>query len=55
MIAFCLFMYCFTSRTRIFLLNGDFTITSEELQNLGLCSALETIEQRVKSIMLHLL
>jgi hypothetical protein len=28
-----------------FHLNGDITITGEELQNLGLCSALSTVEQ----------
>jgi hypothetical protein len=33
--------YCFTSRLRIFHLYGDVTITGEELQNLGLCSAFE--------------
>jgi hypothetical protein len=35
-----LVVYCFTSRSRIFHLYGDVTITGEGLQNLGLCSAL---------------
>ena len=42
---FCLFIYCFTSRSRIFHLYGDVTITGEGLQNLGLCSALRAFEQ----------
>jgi hypothetical protein len=33
-----LFVYCFTSHSRIFHLNGDVTIAGEGLQNLGLCS-----------------
>jgi hypothetical protein len=33
-------IYGFTSRSRIFHLCGDVTIAGEELQNLGLCSAL---------------
>jgi hypothetical protein len=37
--------YCFTSRSRIFHLYGDVTITGEGLQNLGLCSALRAFEQ----------
>jgi hypothetical protein len=35
-----LIIYGFTSRSRIFHLYGDITITGEGLQNLGLCSAL---------------
>jgi hypothetical protein len=37
--------YCFTSRSTIFHLYGDVTITGEGLQNLGLCSALRAFEQ----------
>jgi hypothetical protein len=37
-------VYSFTSRSRIFHLYGDVTIAGEELQNLGLCSALRTFE-----------
>jgi hypothetical protein len=33
-----LFIYCFTSRSIIFLVYGDVSITGEGLQNLGLCS-----------------
>jgi hypothetical protein len=33
-------VYCFTSRSRIFHLHWDATITGEGQQNLGLCSAL---------------
>jgi hypothetical protein len=40
-----LVVYCFTSRSRIFHLYGDVTITGEGLQNLGLCSALRAFEQ----------
>ena len=32
-----LFVYCFTSHSRKFYSNGDFTITGEELQDLGSC------------------
>ena len=35
---------CFLSRSRIFRLYGDVTIAGEELQNLGLCSALRAFE-----------
>jgi hypothetical protein len=38
-------IYCFTSRSRIFYLYGEVNITSEGLQNLGLCSALRAFEQ----------
>jgi hypothetical protein len=38
-------VYGFTSRSRIFHLYGDVTITGEGLQNLGLCSALRAFEQ----------
>jgi hypothetical protein len=34
-----LFIYCFTSRLRMYHLFGDVTIAGEELQNLGLYSA----------------
>jgi hypothetical protein len=40
-----LIIYGFTSRSRIFHLYGDVTITGEGLQNLGLCSALRAFEQ----------
>jgi hypothetical protein len=40
-----LIIYCFTSRSRIFHLHEDVTITGEGLQNLGLCSALRAFEQ----------
>jgi hypothetical protein len=40
-----LIIYGFTSRSRIFHLYGDVTIAGEGLQNLGLCSALRTLEQ----------
>jgi hypothetical protein len=50
-----LIIYCFTSRSRIFLLNGDVTITCEGLQNLGLCSALNAFEQGGIFIVSHLL
>jgi hypothetical protein len=36
---------CFTSRSRIFHLYGDVTITGEGLQILGLCSALRAFGQ----------
>jgi hypothetical protein len=42
-------------RLRIFLLYGDFTIAGEELQNLGLCSALKGFEQGGVFIMPNLL
>jgi hypothetical protein len=38
-------IYGFTSRSRIFHLYGDVTITGEGLQNLVLCSALRVFEQ----------
>jgi hypothetical protein len=41
-----LIIHGFTSRSRIFHLYGDVTITGEGLQNLGLCSALRAFEQR---------
>jgi hypothetical protein len=50
-----LFTYCFTSRSRIFHLNGDITVAGEGLQNLGLCLALRAFEQGGISIMPHLL
>jgi hypothetical protein len=37
-------IYCFTSRSRIFHLYEDATITGEGLQNLSLCSALRTLD-----------
>jgi hypothetical protein len=48
-------IYCFTSRSRIFHLYGDVTITGEGLQNLGLCSALRAFEQGEIFIVPHLL
>jgi hypothetical protein len=45
----------FTSRSRIFHLYGDVSITSEGLQNLGLCSALRAVEQGGIFIVPHLL
>ena len=50
-----LIIYCFTSRSRIFHLYGDVTITGEGLQNLGLCSALRAFEQGGIFIVPHLL
>jgi hypothetical protein len=50
-----LIIYGFTSRSRIFHLYGDVTITGEGLQNLGLCSALRAFEQRGIYIVPHLL
>jgi hypothetical protein len=50
-----LIIYCFTSRSRIFHLHGDVTITGEGLQTLGLCSALRTFEQGGIFIVPHLL
>jgi hypothetical protein len=50
-----LVVYCFTSRSRIFHLYGDITITGEGLQNLGLCSALRAFEQGKIFIVPHLL
>jgi hypothetical protein len=38
-------IYCFMSRSRIFHLYGNITITGEGLQNLGLSSALGAFEQ----------
>jgi hypothetical protein len=40
-----LIIYCFTSRSRIFHLYGDVTITGEGLHNLGLCSVLMAFER----------
>jgi hypothetical protein len=48
-------IYCFTFWSRIFHLNEDVTIAGEELQNLGLCSALRAIEQGRIFIVPHLL
>jgi hypothetical protein len=48
-------IYFFTSRSRIFLLYGDVTITGEGLQNLGQCSALRAFEQGGIFIVPHLL
>jgi hypothetical protein len=50
-----LITYYFTSCSRIFHLYGGVTITSEELQNLDLCSALRAFEQRRIFIVSHLL
>jgi hypothetical protein len=52
---FVLWLYGFTSRSRIFHLYGDVTIAAEELQNLGLCSALRAFEQGGIFIVPHLL
>ena len=43
------------SRSRIFHLYGNVTITGEGLQNLGLCSALRAFEQGGIFIVPHLL
>jgi hypothetical protein len=48
-------IYCFTSCSSIFHLYGGATITDEELQNLGLSSALSAFEQGGIFIMQHLL
>jgi hypothetical protein len=50
-----LFIYCFTSRSRIFHLYKDVTIAGEGLQNLDLCSALKAFEQGGIFIVPHLL
>jgi hypothetical protein len=50
-----LIIYCFTTRSRIFNLYGDVTITGEGFQNLGLCSALRAFEQGRVFIVPHLL
>ena len=50
-----LIICCFTSRSRIFHLYGDATITGEGLQNLDLCSALRAFEQGGIFIVPHLL
>jgi hypothetical protein len=50
-----LIVYGFTSRSGIFHLYGDITITVEGLQNLGLCSALRAFEQGGIFIVSHLL
>jgi hypothetical protein len=47
--------YGFTSRSRIFHLYGNVTITGQGLQNLGLCSALRTFHQGGIFIVPHLL
>jgi hypothetical protein len=39
-----LIIYCFTSRSTIFHIYGDVTITGEGLQNVGLCSALRAFQ-----------
>ena len=39
-------IYGFTSRSRIFHLCGDVTITGEGMYNFGLCSALRAYEQK---------
>jgi hypothetical protein len=41
----CLFIYCFTSHSRIFHLCGDVTVVGEGLLNLDLCSALRAFER----------
>jgi hypothetical protein len=48
-------MYGGYSRSRIFHLYGDVSITGETLQNLDLCSALRAFEQGGIFIMPHLL
>jgi hypothetical protein len=50
-----LIIYCFASRTRIFHLYGDVTITGEGLQNLGLYSALRAFKQGGIFVVPHLL
>jgi hypothetical protein len=50
-----LFIYCFTSCSRVFHIYGDVTITGEGLQNLSLCSALRAFEQGEMFIVPHLL
>jgi hypothetical protein len=50
-----LIIYGFTSRSRVFHLYGDVTITGEGLQNLGLCSVLRAFEQGGIFIVPHLL
>jgi hypothetical protein len=50
-----LIIYDFTSRSRIFHLCGDVTITGEGMQNLGLYSALMAFEQGGIFILPHLL
>jgi hypothetical protein len=52
---FRLIIYGFTSRSRIFCVYVDVTITGEGLQNLDLCSALRAFEQGVVFIVPHLL
>jgi hypothetical protein len=52
---FWLIIYGFTSRLRRFHLHGDVTIAGEELQNLGLGSALRAFEQERIFIVPHLL
>jgi hypothetical protein len=50
-----LIVYCFTSRSRIFHLYGDVTITGEGQQNLGPCLELKAFEQGGIFIVPHLL
>jgi hypothetical protein len=47
--------YCFASRSRIFHLYEDVTITGEGLQNLNLCSAFRAFELGGIFIVPHLL
>jgi hypothetical protein len=53
--SYWLIIYCLTSRSRIFHIHGDVTITGEGLQNLGLCLALRAFEQGGIFIVPHLL
>ena len=48
-------IYCFTSRSIIFHLNGDVTVAWEGLQNFGLSSALGAFKQGGIFIVPHLL
>jgi hypothetical protein len=50
-----LIIYSFTSRSRIFQRYADVTTAGEELQNLGLCSALRAFWQGGIFIVPHLL
>jgi hypothetical protein len=54
-IVYMILIDCFTSRSKIFHLHGDVTITCEELQNLGLCLALRAFVQGGIFIVPHLL
>jgi hypothetical protein len=51
----CLIIYGFMSTSRIIHLHGDVTIAGEELQNLGICSALRAFEHGSIFIVPHLL